>query len=117
MQVNHVFILYNFFIVFALVANKSDLYEQKEVDDEEGKKFAKENGLIFKVTSANSGIGVFEIFNHIGEKLIDINQEDENNNKEEITKSKTMKLNKTDVEGNTKRWENCCFNLSFLKTS
>ncbi len=50
-------------VVLALVGNKGDLYENEQVSDEEGKKFADEIHAIFKITSAlfNSGIDWFLI--------------------------------------------------------
>ena len=39
-------------IVIALAANKSDLYEEKQVSNEEGEEFAKSIGAIFVSTSA-----------------------------------------------------------------
>ena len=36
----------------ALAGNKSDMYEEETVTEEEAKEFARENGVIFKLTSA-----------------------------------------------------------------
>ena len=38
-------------IIFVVAANKSDLYEIRDVEDEEGKKFAQDIGAIFASTS------------------------------------------------------------------
>lgn len=57
--------------VYALAANKADLYEQEEVEEEEGKKFADSINAIFKSTSAFSNIGIDTLFNYVGMKLID----------------------------------------------
>lgn len=46
------------------------------MDEAEARKFAKENGAFFKLTSAVSGIGIDEIFHNIGCKLFDPNYED-----------------------------------------
>lgn len=45
-------------IVLAVVANKSDKYEDEKVDEEEGKQFAKSIGAIFKYTSAMKHQGI-----------------------------------------------------------
>ena len=41
-------------LILALVGNKSDLYENEQVTDDEGKAYAKEKNAIFKSTSALS---------------------------------------------------------------
>ena len=56
-----------------MAANKSDLYEQEEVTEKEGKEYAKEIGAIFKSTSAVTGIGISELFTIIGKKLYNPN--------------------------------------------
>ena len=38
--------------ILAIVANKSDLYSEEEVSENEGKEYAKNNGAKFKLTSA-----------------------------------------------------------------
>ena len=56
-------------IVVAIVANKADLYENQEVDEEEGRKLAeKYNGLFFLI-SALSGEGIDEMFQKISEEF------------------------------------------------
>ena len=58
-------------VIFALAANKSDLFQERAVTDEEGKKFAEEIGAIFSETSAKNDSGINELFEHIGKKIID----------------------------------------------
>ena len=105
-----------------LAGNKSDLYNQEEVDEAEARKFAKEIGAFFKLTSAATDNGINEAFNVIACKLfnpdfvdsdeIDIdvgnknddNKDDENNNKKEENiekeekKEKEEKIEKNDSE-------------------
>lgn len=50
--------------------NKKDLYEYEEVNMKEIAQFAKNEGAIFKETSAKEGNGVEELFKLIGLKLI-----------------------------------------------
>lgn len=54
-------------IVIALCGNKADLEERRQVTQEEAKKYAEEEGLMWSETSAKSGDGVQEIFTEIGE--------------------------------------------------
>jgi Ras-related protein Rab-5C len=53
-------------IVIALCGNKSDLAARRQVSEEEAKKYAEEEGLMWAETSAKSGEGVSEIFTAIG---------------------------------------------------
>ena len=61
-------------VIFALVGNKSDLNENRQVTIEEGQKFAEDNNFIFQEISAKENDGFSElfndkIFNEIGEKF------------------------------------------------
>jgi len=53
-------------IVIALCGNKTDLAARRQVSQEEAKKYADEEGLMWAETSAKSGEGVQEIFTAIG---------------------------------------------------
>lgn len=54
-------------IVIALCGNKSDLSARRQVTQEEAKKYAEEEGLMWGETSAKSGEGVSDIFTAIGQ--------------------------------------------------
>ena len=57
-------------VIFALVGNKIDLAEYREVSLEEGQKFAEEHDFIFQETSAKNGEGFSELFyNQLFEKI------------------------------------------------
>ena len=85
--------------IFAVVANKNDLYQSAQVKDEEGKAFAKSINGIFQSTSAKSDSGITSLFENIGKKYFDPNfdsNEEENKEKLEYEKKKTEKaLKKT----------------------
>lgn len=57
-------------IVIALCGNKTDLDARRQVTQEEAKKYADEEGLMWGETSAKSGEGVSEIFTEIGAFLL-----------------------------------------------
>ncbi len=59
------------FLVAAIVANKSDLYEFEEVDEGLGRKFAEESNAIFRETSSKNGVGIDELFEYLAEVLLD----------------------------------------------
>jgi Ras-related protein Rab-5C len=56
-------------IVIALCGNKLDLAARRQVTQEEAKKYAEEEGLMWTETSAKTGEGVTEIFTAIAQKL------------------------------------------------
>ncbi|KAJ7597345.1 GTP-binding protein RAB5 [Mycena floridula] len=56
-------------IIIALCGNKSDLAARRQVTEEEAKKYADEEGLMWGETSAKTGEGVAEIFTAIAKKL------------------------------------------------
>jgi len=56
-------------IVIALCGNKSDLAARRQVSQEEAKKYAEEEGLMWAETSAKTGEGVTEVFTAIAKKL------------------------------------------------
>jgi len=58
-------------IVFALVGNKSDLYEKEEVNENEAREFAKQINAIFFLTSALDRSGIDDLFLNVAHKIID----------------------------------------------
>ena len=90
--------------LLGIAANKSDLYEQSEVSDEEGKKYAKKIKAIWKLTSAlkeNKGIDelIEELLNNY------INYEEKGNN-EDVK----IKLDKSSFSKDNKKEKGCCKN-------
>ena len=58
-------------IIICLVANKYDLYEKREVSNEEGEAFGKSIGAIFASTSAKNDSGINFLFENIGRKILE----------------------------------------------
>ena len=54
-----------------MAANKSDLFDKEQVPEENARKFAKEIGAIFKLTSACNSVGIEELFISLGSKYLD----------------------------------------------
>jgi hypothetical protein len=50
-------------LVVAIAANKSDLCEEGDLNEQEAKNFAKEINAVFKCTSAKSSAGIEVFFN------------------------------------------------------
>ena len=89
-------------MIFGVAGNKCDLFQEEEVTEEEGKKFAKEIGGIFQLTSCKESIGIDDLFYECGKKyletnnLVTKNDKDENNNIIKITSDKNKnKANET----------------------
>ena len=115
------YIFYNLFfiiIVIGVAANKSDLYEEQQVNEKEGRDYAKQIGAIFKETSACTGVGVNELFTALGLKFLDptyIDKEDEDdyNENQEMRKTKTVHLDPKKMKKDKSRWNKCCEYLDF----
>ena len=60
-------------VIVAIVANKNDLNEKREVNDEDGKAFAEEKGAFFISTSAKNGNGIQALFKNVIKKIFDPN--------------------------------------------
>ena len=86
-------------VILAIAANKSDLYEKREVSNEEGEEYAKSIGAFFASTSAKNDTGITSLFENIAMKIIDpefdfLANEQKINEKYETTKKKTKKGSK-----------------------
>ena len=53
------------YTILAVVGNKSDLYENEKVSEEEGRNYAKEINAIFMLVSAKNGDNINNLFNDI----------------------------------------------------
>ena len=58
-------------IVIGIAANKSDLYEEEAVSENEAKDFAKSIGAIFCLTSAQNNNGIDQLFKDVTRKYLD----------------------------------------------
>ena len=108
-------------IILAIAANKSDLLDREQVNEDEARNFAKENNALFYETSAKNSIGVNELFIGIGKKFYgldpDLKLKDDNNENErsdskeqnKVNENNNIKLNKGKINdkdnGNKK---GCC---------
>ena len=108
--------LYLNILVFYVVGNKSDLYTNAVVSDEEGRSFALEINGLFRIISCKTGEGIKEMFDEIGRII-----KSEKNQKEQsrISLDKTVKTNagccgsKRETKSTcrrTKKSEYCSFN-------
>jgi len=93
--------------ILAVVGNKCDLYEEKEiVDEDEARKFAEEINAKFMIVSAKSNINIQNLFSD----LIDLYFDSKFQNK--VAKKKSTRNNSTRLENNNttdvKKKKGCC---------
>ena len=109
------FILYNIIlliIVIGLAGNKSDLFNNENVTEEEALELSETIGATtFRLTSAIEGNGINEIFKNIGLKLLDPDYKDKYNddnddNNDNIPKIGTIKLDINQAKESNKGY--CC---------
>lgn len=107
--------------VFALIGNKIDLIDNRQVTYEEGKKLANEKNIIFEEVSAKDGQNFDELFNNklfesIYKKFKDkfdsiekvVNNEFLENNNEEIQTKTNVRLDINDNNNQLKKKKKCC---------
>ena len=85
-------------IILAIAANKSDLYEEKKVENEKGEAFAQEIGAIFVSTSAKNDSGIQALFDNIGQKILDPNFDFSANEKKKKDAYKKQKQKESEQE-------------------
>ena len=101
-------------IIISIAANKADLLEQEQVNEDEARQFAKDNGALFFSTSAKNSLGIDDMFEEIGKKyygwdskvkLVDnihTNINNDANNNEEVKKNNDKNIN-NDINDNNRR--------------
>ena len=98
--------------IYAVCANKYDLYDKAMVKTEDGKKFADKIKAIFQNTSAKSDTGINILFENLGKKIINPNYDYKNLKKENIILNESNNNNndgkngKNNNNGNNKK--GCC---------
>ena len=103
-------------VIYALVGNKSDLYEKEEVNEIDAQKYAEEINSIFKTTSALSNVGINNLFENIAQKLLNPNYDyQKEGNVENDVIQDNKKGIKIDNQNNTKHQGGCCNNKNKTK--
>ena len=103
-------------VILAIVGNKSDLYENEQVTDDEGKAYAKEKNAIFKSTSALSNRGIDSLFTDIAKKCLDPNYDylaedkkiQEEFNQRKLNENQRNRINLNHHTQNNPKKEGCC---------
>ena len=92
-------------VIFALVGNKTDLQDKRQVFTEEGEKFAAEHKMLFFEVSAKTGERIDEIFTNTVERYV---ENFSHNIKEKF--QILMKENEEEKDKDNKN-NSCCCNL------
>ena len=82
-----------------IAANKYDLFKNQQVKEDESKKFAEEIGAILHNTSAKESVGIDGLFQDIGEKILQLNNQ---------TVSFDETIMKTKIFNDNKKKKKCC---------
>ena len=88
--------------MYAVVANKSDLYDYAAIKDEEGEQFAKSIGALFQSTSAKSDTGITNLFDNIGQKFFDPDFDPSSSDKQQQEEYLKKKMKKSKRKKNLK---------------
>ena len=57
-------------LIIGIAGNKSDLFDQEQVKEMEGKTLAKELGAVYQLTSAMNGSGIITLFQKLGSEYL-----------------------------------------------
>ena len=106
-------------IIVVIVANKSDLINEEEVDEETARNFSNEIGAFFFSASAKNSTGINDIFlqiakKHTGCEDIKMKNDDEDiseqitQKEEQINKNGTMKITKQKTYETKQKKKKCC---------
>ena len=96
-------------IMLVLAANKSDLIEKEQVDEEEARKYAKTINASFLTVSAKDSVSVGELFKEIAKKysdsdVVDIIEEDDDAEFKKIRKESI----RVSAQPINRKKEKCC---------
>ena len=94
-------------MVFGVAGNKCDLFQEEQVSEEEGKKFAKSIGAVFHLTSCKESIGIDELFEECGKKYLENNQMINDTNKGKEGGNIVLDKNNNKETGPNKK-RRCC---------
>ena len=82
-------------ILIVIVGNKSDLYNDEEVNEEEGIEYAQKNNATHKLVSAKNGTGINDLFEEVSKNYIESGANLMFENKSLNLSTKILEKNKT----------------------
>ncbi len=117
-------------VIYCVVGNKNDLYEEEKVSEKEAQEYADQINAIFKSTSALSNTGIPNLFDNVVRKILNPNfdykaadkklaeefqkKHDEEEKERQKEKNQRIKLSESDFKDNKNNNGNkkkkCCHN-------
>ena len=94
-------------VLFFVVGNKNDLYENEEVTKEEAINYAKSINAEYMCVSALKPSGIEELFEAVGTKLLKKEKSEQNENEVSLAPSSTI-LDKDNKKKGKNAKKNCC---------
>ena len=94
--------------VLAVVGNKSDLYLNEKVDENEARKWAKEIGAIYGLVSAKTGDCIKALFENVIKKYFSPDFVAEINKEKKAKNENAIDINKKDEDKSQKKKKNFC---------
>ena len=90
--------------VLGIAGNKSDLYDNEQVSENEARQYAKSINAVFGLTSAQNNSGIEQLFEDIAYKYLDPNFQERIVEDEKIRKSTaSITLNKKEIHKQNKK--------------
>ena len=91
-------------VLIGIAGNKSDLYDDEAISEQEAREFAKSIGAVFRLTSAQNNSGIYELFRDMAIKFLDpnsgiisSNDTKSENKKEKDELKQNIKIDRNDV--------------------
>ena len=94
-------------IILAIAGNKSDLYVDEDVPEQEARDFAESINAIFALTSAKDNDGVEKLFRDIGNKYLESNFQ-EKVSEAQKKQSPSFVMQKKEYIGEKNKKKGCC---------
>ena len=96
-------------IIMYILGNKSDLIERETVKEEIAREYAKSENVNFFLTSAKDRSGIDELFNEIGNKYLNPEfMNSEENQQRILRKNEVARVNKDSLQENQNKKKGCC---------
>ena len=96
-------------IIMYIIGNKSDLIERETVKEEIAREYAKSENVNFFLTSAKDRSGIDELFNEIGNKYLNPEfMNSEENQQRILRKNEVARVNNDSLQENQNKKTVCC---------
>ena len=99
-------------VILGIAGNKSDLYDEEAVSEQEARDFAKSIGAVFSLTSAQNNSGIDDLFRNLARKYLGLDSSADGNKKpnkpnKPSQNSGTIKIDQINVNKKDEK-KKCC---------